>query len=311
MQSIILIIPYFGKWPIWFDAFLTSVAFNSTIHWLCTTDCEIPTNYPQNIKFLPTTLKSLNADINTVLDVKVPISPKKFCDLKPAYGHLFQDEIKTYDFWGFCDMDIIWGDVRAYMTPQLLQTYDIISSLEDMISGHFTLFKNTEKSLKYYRHTDDFKTIFSSEKHLRFDEVRFTEIVKDLKAKNAITVFWDKKELQYGIKSEVHQEYYLDRWIFENGHIYDILNNRKEHMYLHFINWKLKMRHNEVRFADNLSTFYISYSGIHLEPHPVFDIKLRTVFNFFNGYWVNDRRRIRKHKMKSLQKRIYKRLFSK
>ncbi|MDP2685566.1 MAG: hypothetical protein Q8P20_11150, partial [bacterium] len=111
MKSILLIIPYFGKWPIWFEAYLCSVARNPTVNWLCPTDCEIPNQYPKNITFLPFLLDDLNKYINNTVEAEVPLNPRKFCDLKPAYGDIFSDHIKSYDFWGFCDMDIVWGDI--------------------------------------------------------------------------------------------------------------------------------------------------------------------------------------------------------
>ena len=49
MKSIILIVPYFGKWPVWFEAHLISISRNREVDWLFITDCEIPVNYPQNV----------------------------------------------------------------------------------------------------------------------------------------------------------------------------------------------------------------------------------------------------------------------
>ena len=34
----------------------------------------------------------------------------KLTDFKPAYGEIFQDYIIQYDFWGFTDIDLIYGD---------------------------------------------------------------------------------------------------------------------------------------------------------------------------------------------------------
>ena len=133
MSKILLIIPYFGQWPLWFDAYLTSIKHNPTINWLCPTDCEIPEEHPENIKFLKTDLKRLNKHVNQVVGCNVPLTPRKFCDLKPAYAEIFSDEIKGYDFWGFCDLDIIWGDIRKFITPELLSNYDIISSRKGAI----------------------------------------------------------------------------------------------------------------------------------------------------------------------------------
>jgi len=31
-------------------------------------------------------------------------------------------------FWGYCDIDLIFGNIRAFMTDELLNEYDIIKS---------------------------------------------------------------------------------------------------------------------------------------------------------------------------------------
>ena len=123
MKKILLILPYFGKWPVWFDAFLTSVDKNDTIDWLIPTDCLIPESYPANITFLKTTLKEINVLINSTIQCNVTISAKKFCDLKPAFGEIFQEYITSYDFWGITDLDIIYGDIRKFITNELLNKY--------------------------------------------------------------------------------------------------------------------------------------------------------------------------------------------
>ncbi len=283
LSSIILIVPYFGKWPIWFDAFLISVAKNPTINWLCPTDCNIPEHYPDNILFIPTTLGDLNSKINAILNLKIQLSHKKFCDLKPAYAHIFESVIKQYNFWGFCDMDIIWGNIRQYMTEALLEKYDVISSLENMISGHFTIFKNNPESLKYYQYNGDYEALFQNQKHVRFDEVKFTAITNQLIEDKDLKVFWDKKELEKGIKSEVHQEYYLNRWLWKNGSIVNT-KTEKKFMYLHFINWKKKIVKCEVKYTNEPETFLISFNGIHLKEHALLFLLLNQFKNLLFGY---------------------------
>lgn len=287
MRSIILIIPYFGKWPIWFDAYLCSITTNPTINWLCPTDCQIPKEHPKNITFLPTTLQEMNKHINLIVDANVPLNVRKFCDLKPAYGDIFYEQVKDYDFWGFCDMDIIWGNIRKFITDDLLDKYDIISALENMVCGHFTIFKNNERNLNIYKNDLDYKKIFKTKKHLRYDEVGLTTIVEKLYKDGLVNVLWDEKLLQDGIKSEVHQEYFLDRWLYENGAVYDLFDpDRKEYMYLHFINWKRTMRFCEIKYQDNPNQFFISFNRIHYKPHSVFTKMLNGIKNIFDGYYA-------------------------
>ncbi len=305
MNSIILIIPYFGKWPVWFDAYLCSIENNPTINWLCPTDCEIPKKHPENITFLSTSLLELNKHINSVVDANVPLNHIKFCDLKPAYGDIFKEHIASYDFWGICDMDIVWGNIRKFITDDLLEKYDIISSLENMISGHFTIFKNHEKNLYIYKNEGRHKEVFVSSKHLRYDEVGFTNIVSKLEKEGQIKVFWDEKLIQSGIKSEMHQEYFLDRWLYKNGSVYDLYDiNKKEYMYLHFINWKVTMKFCEIDYLDQPKQFYISYNGVHYKINSSIVKSFNGFKVFFNGYWLQQYFRIKKHRLKSLVKRI-------
>lgn len=99
------------------------------------------------------------------------MNPRKFCDLKPAYADIFRDEVELYDYWGFCDMDIIWGDIRSYMTDDILNNYDIISSRKNAISGHFNLFRNTPQINQLYKKLPDYKKLFEVPEFKWTDEV--------------------------------------------------------------------------------------------------------------------------------------------
>ena len=302
MKSIMLIIPYFGKWPIWFDAYLLSVKYNPSINWLCPTDCEIPHEHPDNIKFLKTSLENLNKNVNKVVDCEVPLTPRKFCDLKPAYAHIFSKEVEIYDFWGFCDLDIIWGDIRKFITPQLLENYDIISSRKEAISGHFNLFRNSEKLNKLYREIPNYKKLFEHPKFQWTDEKILTECLKNKSFNKVqdIKIYWDTILLNSDSKGRAHQEYYLNKWLWEEGKVKETIT-KKEVMYLHFINWKRTMRFCEVKYIKNIPYFYISYNGIYLKKFSKLKLKINACRNLFFGYSI---RMKRKRYMKKIIKKI-------
>jgi hypothetical protein len=304
MKSILLIIPYFGKWPLWFEAFLVSVAANPTIKWLCPTDCPIPQQYPENIQFLPTTLGQLNIHVNKVVGAKVPLNPRKFCDLKPAYGEIFENEVKGYDFWGICDMDIVWGDIRKFVTPQILSTYSIISSRKENISGHFTLFRNNAKINQLYKQLPDYRALFEVPEFRWTDEVVLSDYLqkhndgKDL----GINVYWPSILCNQERGRDSHQEYYLDRWLWQNGKMINTKTG-EEVMYLHFINWKRTMKYCEVKYNDRPEQFFISYNGMHYNPHSKLTKAINTLKNHFNGYYaILNRKRLKRKLNKKLNK---------
>ncbi len=309
MNSIILILPYFGKWPVWFDAFLVSVKANPTVHWLCPTDCELPDKYPDNIQFLPTDLQTLNNHVNRVVDAQVPLNPRKFCDLKPAYGAIFYEEIKYYDFWGFCDMDIIWGDIRKFITEDLLQHYDVISSRREAISGHFNLFRNTPELLEYYKTVPNYRFLFEQSQFMWFDEEKLTNHIKHEAAAGRLyfNVKWDTILCNQERDRDSHQEYYLDRWLWQDGKVLNT-KTKQEVMYLHFINWKRTMKRSEVTYSDQPDRFYISYSKMHYHKHNVLQKFWNGFTNVFDGYYRKEQKRIIKLKLKSLKKRVYRKL---
>ena len=38
-------------------------------------------------------------------------------DLRPAYGVLFEEYLDGYDFWGHCDLDVLFGRIRDHLPP--------------------------------------------------------------------------------------------------------------------------------------------------------------------------------------------------
>ncbi|MFD2550392.1 DUF6625 family protein [Bizionia sediminis] len=309
MKTILLIIPYFGKWPIWFDAYLVSVAANPSVNWLCPTDCDIPEKHPENIRFLPTTLAVLNKHINTVVDTQVPLSPRKLCDLKPAYADIFADEIKEYDFWGFCDMDIIWGDIRKFITDGMLKDYDIISSRKENISGHFNIFRNTKLINTLYKQLPNYKGRFEIPEFQWTDEIVLSNFIKYDPAFKALNlrVYWSRVLCNQENGMDSHQEYYLDRWLWRDGQMLNT-KSQEEIMYLHFINWKRTLSHSEIDYLGAMKPFYISYTRMHYKPHSSLIIRFNSLNNVFNGYRVREKRRHNKNKFKSLMKRVKRKL---
>ena len=312
MKTILLILPYFGKWPIWIDAHLRSIEKNPTINWLFVTDCEIPQDYPNNIKFVTTTLQELNERVNHVVGVDVPLTPRKFCDIRLAFGEIFKDFLENYDFWGFCDADVIWGDIRKFITDDILSNNDIISSRKDTLSGHFSLFRNISKLNVLYKNIPDYKELFGNAKLMRMDEECLTDFLKenttDYGLKNRI--YWPTILLNQERGIDSHQEYHLDKWQWKDGKILGLENGKytNEVMYLHFINWKKTMKKSEVKYTHLTDYFYISYSSIHFQLHSNFEKNMAMFTNLFNGYYAKEYRRIKKKKFQKKLERIIKKI---
>lgn len=171
MNKIILINCYFGKLPWYFNLFLKSCEANPTIDFLFFLNEEVIGKVPKNVKIIDFTLSKFNFLATEKLNLKINIiNGYKLCDLKPAYGVIFQSYLVNYDFWGVCDIDLVFGRIREFMTEDLLNNYDVISVKDSFPSGYFLLFRNNTIVNHLYEKSKDYAVIFTSNENYCFDE---------------------------------------------------------------------------------------------------------------------------------------------
>jgi hypothetical protein len=175
MHSIAILTCYFGPWPWYFPYFIHSCRYNPTIDFLIVTDNKYtPISLPKNLRIIEANLLALREQFSERLKIEVKVeTPYKLCDLKPAYGYLFNDLLKEYSWWGHGDIDVIYGDIRGFITDNLLSSYDLICGRHDFISGVFTLFQNSLKMNTLFKLSKDFPKVFESSIHYCFDECNF------------------------------------------------------------------------------------------------------------------------------------------
>lgn len=212
MKSIIIIIPYFGELPSLFPFWLQSALNNPSIDFLLVTDANIRQH--DNIKVLQTNFESLKNRIQQLFDFKISLeTPYKLCDFKPAYGIIFEKEVLNYNFWGFGDIDLIYGNIRSFINDTILNNYDVISGW-----GHLTLYKNCKECNTFFkkdiRGYTNYKTAFSTQHNLAFDEylhLGMGDLWKHLYPEKV----WDSRlfddiripEKSFNFISEFHPEY--------------------------------------------------------------------------------------------------------
>lgn len=170
--SIALMVSWYGPYPWYFPYFVHTIGFSPTVDFFIITDnTEEIQNKPDNLKIICRTINELKEDFSSKLGFSVNIdSPYKLCDFKPAYGYLFQDIINGYDFWGHIDLDVVFGDVRGFMTDELLQSYDVISCRHDYTAGYFTLYRNNDYCNMLFTKSNAYQTVFSTPENYWFDE---------------------------------------------------------------------------------------------------------------------------------------------
>lgn len=189
-NNILLIIPYFGKFNNYFRLFLGSCRHNPTINWLIFTDDETKYSYPNNVKVVYTTLHEVRQKIEERLGFSVALeTPYKLCDFKPAYGYVFSEYLDRYDFWGYCDTDMIFGDIRSFITDDILNKSDKVLS-----RGHLSLWRNCRMMNEFFMTSTDgfYKTVFTTERNFSFDEWGKDGVANYLKKQLPENRFWDE-----------------------------------------------------------------------------------------------------------------------
>ena len=133
---------WFGPFPFWMPYTLASIRKNKDIDFIFFTDNEAPKNALKNCKFNLISFENYKNLVSQNLGINfTPEKPYKLCDIKPAYGLIHKEEISNYDFWGFCDIDVVFGDLRYFLNNELLTKYEFFSSFGTRVAGHFTIMK--------------------------------------------------------------------------------------------------------------------------------------------------------------------------
>merc|ERR1712238_149628 len=103
-------------------------------------------------------------------------------EFKPALGHIFRQYLEGYTHWGYSDLDIMFGDLERWITPDELIDYDIVTyGFGDQhrvyLRGQFTIHRNDPEKINqlwrecnYLSHMDmRFAQVLSGEKSLQFE----------------------------------------------------------------------------------------------------------------------------------------------
>jgi hypothetical protein len=103
------------------------------------------------------------------LDVIIRM-PYKICDFKPTFGKIFEEYLAGYDFWGYCDADLIFGKIRSFISDRMLEKFDIINTYYGFLSGPFCLYKNIPSVCNLYQNSINVGQVLMSEYQQGFDE---------------------------------------------------------------------------------------------------------------------------------------------
>ncbi len=268
--NIRLIIPYFGHLPCWMQLFLDSCGKNELVSFLIFTDdssihvLRIPSNVIVHCCSFTMIQDLFRKKVSKGLYLDYAY---KLCDYRPCYGYVFQDWLKDFAYWGYCDIDLIFGDIMSFLNKIDYQSYDRLFSF-----GHLTIYRNTPRINNLFRERNaqgfSFSFVCKTIYPCHFDEIGMNDICAEAQIKWFKENFHLQVDLwKYHLKNKFSNKDY-EIITYENGKIWlywrnkgEVIN-KSEHIYFHF-----QARKNMPLFFDTSSVqnmYYFSQEGFKL-----------------------------------------------
>lgn len=280
MKTIGIVIPYFGKLPPFFQLWLQTAKSNSSIDFHIFTDDDSVFS-DENIYVHRMTWSDMQKLASKPFDFNIALAqPYKLCDFKPAFGLIFSEHLKKYDFWGYCDVsDLLLGDLRSFFTEDVLDRYERCQYL-----GHISLYRNNERMNTLFmsqgKYPDlNYQDVFTTNDSCYFDEYRGMYakcLVNDVKT--FVETRWRDPQVNKDEFYDSRGRKFVVRW--RGGHLMACYEDSEvEIMYAHFFRRKFEIetvpQHLEsIKVTPRLVSFNSDVCESDFDrPEPLFRIK--------------------------------------
>lgn len=253
--SVCIIGVYFGTLPEMFPIWVKSCTWNPTIDFLLITDQPV-LNFPNNLHVIHSTLENFKQSAEKKLGFKISLErPYKLCDFRPAYGYLLQEYISEYEYWGLCDLDTVWGDIRTFIEKYEYRKYDKFLPM-----GHLMLYRNSQEcNMRFMLDgsmVGNYMKVFTSSNSMLFDEVMgigaiyrkhgFSEFTENIYADISCMHCRMKLRVKPPINNSIYDKYFPTKesnedhqlFAWKKGKIYRLYwragtKSQEEYIYIH------------------------------------------------------------------------------
>ncbi|SFH62511.1 hypothetical protein SAMN05216405_4614 [Lachnospiraceae bacterium NLAE-zl-G231] len=257
-MRVCFVICWFGKLPDYLSIWLKTCKFNKRFYFLLITDERINITLPNNVRYIVFTKEKFLMRIGERI-IKNPSldEPYRVCDFRPMYGIIFKEELVGYDFWGYCDIDLIFGDISTFISKRDFNEKDAIFN-----GGHFTLLKNNEQMNNLYKCKGSlfrYKTVAKRDAIYAFDEttgIQNIARVNNVNARFGIP-YIDTESKYTQLRSRMECSNPNNQAFFwEKGHLYRVKEENKtcyyqEIAYMHLQKRKLTILDERVMSSES------------------------------------------------------------
>jgi len=233
-------VPFFGPLPSYFVHWVKSCEINHPyFHWFVYSDhVRTARRLNQAVTMIPYTFDAMALDFSKTLGMDIfRRNFRKICDYRLLFYFLRRETepLDQYDFIGYTDMDMIYGDLARFM-PEDTCGYRIISGDDGHPCGPFTLMHR--RSMSALPHHSRVRAEMTGREYREFDESpEFLEIVSAGGA-----VFCRAHPLQPAMSPGVDHRKTFSVWDRGRVTVWDRRGHRMEGGFHHFSRFKGKRR---------------------------------------------------------------------
>ena len=171
-----LLTPWFGDLPPWYGDFRRVISLNKLVeHELIhlVWDCQdwVGKGMDQYLIGGGCGVLSRLVSVKTGLPC-AKNTPRACCDLRPLFGLLFEDRLTGYEWFGWCDLDILTGNLDELVVPRL-DNLDLYTVSDEQPFGSLTLVRNDSRLTKAVLNDPDYRELLRNSDYGNYDEVGF------------------------------------------------------------------------------------------------------------------------------------------
>jgi len=251
---LIMLIPYFGRWPEWIELFIESCKWNPSVRWRLYTDCGEPQNKAANVAYVHLSFDDYKALVRERLGIEFdPPAPYKLCDLKPCLAYIHERDVAGFPFFGYGDIDVVYGNIRNFYTDEVLARSNVLSTHPERLSGHFAVLRNTRVFRRAFERIPNYRTLLELPQHTSMDEADFSAVFSPPAAKphglRRIADYLNpcRRGLLFVERYSTvlsprgwHDGTmnYPQKWFWRRGRLTNERDGEREFLYLHFMRWQ-------------------------------------------------------------------------
>lgn len=235
---------------------MLSCGRNRGLSWLIYADNEYNGVLPINVVVRQISWSGFKERASDALKIRIDVSTTySVCNLRPMFGVIFRDEIMGYDFFGWCDLDIIWGDILSIYNDDVFEA-NVVSSDATITSGHFLLLKNEPWLRDAYLLIDGWRQTLANNSPCEWrdslDEAKLSQIFSPDRrfrrragAEAIPPRYFDNNFFRQQYATPFTPQRWHDGrldhpevWFWRNGRIFNERDRERQFLYLHLMNFR-------------------------------------------------------------------------